>query len=66
MSIWQILLIVLASILFGPALVGVVLYVVIILGYLLVLLAAFVVVFIGELLEDFRQRRKGDNNGNPT
>lgn len=64
MSIWQILLIVLASILFGPALVGVVLYVVIILGYLLVLLVAFVVVFVGEVLEYLRHCMKGDNNGN--
>lgn len=59
MSIWQIILIVLASILFGPALVGTVLYVVAILGYLLVLLVAFVVVVVCEMLESVRQRLKG-------
>ena len=59
MSIWQIILIVLASILFGPALVGIVLYVVIIIGYLLVLLVASVVVVVCDMLEAVRQRLKG-------
>lgn len=59
MSIWQIILIVLASILFGPALVAIVLYVVLILGYLLVLLVAFMVAVVCDMLESVRQRLKG-------